>query len=276
MFNIETVEDVKLLKELTKSNETERIKALEDEIVTLKKVVKDQSRTIISMRKQDAPLTRREVQELISEAITKKTTTVKAPKKSIPVMKSNKDKEFVITPSLFKHKVVSPYYKIFVQGNTLLHKSKTNHENILPISTVQFLTIVEKFTKGKNKILDKDVQEICDLCEISKHQFAKIYYNLKEGNFFETIETIHSQIKQTSFLIKNGFIFIKDGAKEHNTGIDIKTFKELVSIYANSRTPYLTIYKLSKDPTYKDINPIFLLTILRKNDTVSKAIGEKK
>ena len=271
MFNIETVEDVRILKELTKNDENERIKLLEQEVLDLKDIARTQNTTIESLRRKEAPLTKADVKKLITEAIKGASTSI--PKKKVTLV-ANDDSEFVITPGLLKHKVVSPYNKIFVQGNTLIHKSATNHENELPVSTIQFLTIVEKFTKGKNKIKTKDAQTICKLCNISKHQFAKIYYNLKEGNFFDTINIIHTQIKQTTFMYKNGFIYIKKGADEFDTGIDKKTFDYLLNVYINSNTPYLTIYKLSME--LPKINPIFLLTILRRNDVVSKLLEGKK
>lgn len=270
MFSIETKEDVLLLKELTRNNDNERIKILEQEIEDLRQTVRNQDLTITALKNTDTVLTRAEVKSLISEAIKGATTL---PKKKVTLMKKDTD-EFVITPGLLKHKVVSPYHKIFVKGNTLVHKAASNHENVLPISTVQFLLIVEKFTKSKNKLTTKDAQTICNLCDISKHQFAKIYYNLKEGNFFETIETIHSQIKQATFLYKEGFIYIKNGAEELDTGIDKKTFKYLLNVYANSNTPYLTVYKLSRE--YPKINPIFLLTVLKRNDIVSKLMAAKE
>ena len=271
MFNIETVEDVKILKELTKNNDFEKIRALETEVEDLKRVVSLQTRTIKSLT-QAKPLTKDDVKKIIQESIKTAPKKRRGRKKASTVNIENE--EFKITPGLLKHKVVSPYNKIFVQGDTLIHKSATNHENILPITTIQFLMIVEKFTAGKNKIFNKDVQNICNLCDISKHQFAKIYYNLKEGNFFETIDTIHTQIKQTTFLYKNGFIFIKKGAEEYNTKIDARTFRRLVDIYVNSNTPYLTIYKLSREYS-KDINPIFLLTVLRRNETILKLLEGK-
>lgn len=272
MFNIETVEDVKILRELTKNNDNERIKALEQEVFDLKEVVKNQNSIISELKEAENPLTKADVVNLIAESIkgTKKTV----PKKRVSLVKKDKSAEFTINPSLFKHKIVSPYHKIFVQGNTLIHKAASNHENELPVSTIQFLLIVEKFIKSKNKISVKDAQTICNLCDISKQQFAKIYYNLKEGRFFEAIDTIDTQIKQTTFMYKNGFIHIKKGTDEFNTGIDKKTYDYLINVYVNSNTPYLTIYKLSKE--YPKINPIFLLTVLRRNVSVSKLLGEKQ
>lgn len=272
MFNIETLEDVQILKELTKNEDNERIRMLEQEVSDLKETIRSQNMTINSLQKADTPLTRTEIQKLITDAIKGASTKV-TKNKRVPVVRDERE-EFVITPGLIKHKVVAPYNKIFVQGNTLIHKSVSNHENKIPISTVQFLLIVEKFTKNKNKISIREAQKICNLCDISKNQFAKIYYNLKEGHFFNTIEAIDTQIKQTNFIFKNGYIHIKKGGEELNTGIDKKTFNHLVNVYINSNTPYLTIYKLSRE--YSKINPIFLLTVLRKNDAVSKSMAGKK
>lgn len=279
MFNIETVEDVEILQALTRSFENEKIKELEQDILELRNVVKRQNSII---KKQDGviqelqtrkPLTRKDVEGLISSAIDSKTAVGKTPKKRVKVVR-NDDDEFYIPPSYFTHKIVSKYNELIVQGNQILHLAKSGHTNTIPVTTLQFLTIVERFTRGKNKIVEKDADELCKICGISKNQFSKIYYNLKEGVFFKAIESIDKQLKQVSFTYKNGFIYVRMGNKEYNTKVDKSLFAYLLNVYVNSDTPYLTIYKLSLEK--KDIEPIFLLSLLRKNDKVSKAIGGNK
>lgn len=279
MFNIETLEDVKILRALTKSSENERIKELEQDILDLRGVVTKQNSIIkkqhglIEELQERKPLTRKDVESLISSAISKKTTTGKNPRKRVKILRKDTD-EFTIPPSYFKHKIVSKYNELIVQGNEILHIAKSGHTNVIPITTLQFLTIVEKFTKNKNKILEKDVEPLCNICEISRNQFAKIYYNLKEGVFFNIIEAVDKQLRQASFYYDNGFISIMMGNKKYNTKVDKKLYAYLINVYVNSDTPYLTIYKLSKE--HKEIEPIFLLSILRKNDKVSQAIGGNK
>lgn len=279
MFNIETIEDVKILKALTRSSENDRIKELEQDLLDLRGVITKQNSVIktqqglIDELKEMKPLTKKDVELLISSAIKQKTSTGHTPRKRVKILRKDTD-EFVIPPSYFKHKIVSKYNELIVQGNDILHKAKSGHVNTIPITTLQFLTIVEKFTKGKSKILEKDVDPLCNICEISRNQFSKIYYNLKEGVFFDVIESIDKQLKQASFFYQDGFIYIQMGNKKFNTKVDKNLYAYLLNVYVNSDTPYLTIYKLSKEK--KDIEPIFLLSLLRKNEKVSQAIGGNK
>lgn len=272
MFNIETLEDVRILKELTRSSDRERIKELEADIVDLREIVTKQN-GIIKDLKASKPLTREDVESLISSAIKQNPPATKAPAKRAKVLRKDND-EFFIPPSFFAHNIVSKYNKLIVQGNDILHLAKSGHTKTVPISTLELLSLVEKFNQTKRKILEKDAKAFCKLFGISKNQFSKIYYNLKEGVFFDVIESIDSQLRQASFSYKNGYIFIKMGNKEYNTKVDKKTFAYLLNVYVNSNTPYLAIYKLSKEK--RNIEPIFLLSLLRKNDKVSQAIGGNK
>ena len=65
-----------------------------------------------------------------------------------------------------------------------------------------------------------------------------------------------------------------DGGNSIDTKIDEKLFNYLLNVYVNSDQPYSTIYKLSKER--KDINPIHLLAVLKRNEVVSKTITQSR
>ena len=163
------------------------------------------------------------------------------------------------------------FNRFVVQGNDLIHITKINQQMDFPISVIQFLALVEVFKYRKGTFSEDDVSNFCKLYNINKVQFGRIYYNLKEGTFYNLIEEIDKQVRQTSFSIRDNNIHIVEGGKAINTNIDVTTFRNLVNIYVNSEQPYSAIYKLSRE--YKKINPVHLLAVLRRNEIISKLIA---
>ena len=70
------------------------------------------------------------------------------------------------------------------------------------------------------------------------------------------------------------FIYIINKGKKFNTEISVDLFNTLIQIYVNSNKEFETIFKLSME--HKKINPIYLLTVLKRNALVSEAILNKK
>ena len=91
---------------------------------------------------------------------------------------------------------------------------------------------------------------------------------------FLKFNTIDNQIKQSSFQVIDDFIYIINKGKKFNTEISVDLFNTLIQIYVNSNKEFETIFKLSME--HKKINPIYLLTVLKRNALVSEAILNKK
>ena len=274
MFNIETLEDVKILKELTNSTNDAKIRELELELQDLsqrnnellaitqeqKKVIDKISNSLITPEQ-----CRDIVFNMLNNVSKKDIVKRRASKiKTIGVPKPDEE-EFEFAKAMRKK-----FNKIIVEGNTLIHYTIKNQKMKLPVSTIQLLAMVEVYQHRQRKLLNKDSRNICKLFDINKVQFGKIYYNLKEGVFFETLNEIDNQIKRTNFRYKNGTIHIVNGTNLIDTKIDAKTFNYLVNVYANSNQPYSTVYRLSKEKP--QLNPIHLLSVLKKNSFISKMI----
>lgn len=275
MFNIETAEDVKILKELTGiSNDDTRLKELEDRVQQLSKenadltiLTKQQKITIDKLTKSaiTADQCRNIVFDLLSNS--SKPKVIKEKAKRIPTLPKPDNEEFEFQAVMRKK-----FHSILVEGNNLTHYTVRSQKMPLPVSTIELLAIVEVYQYRKRKLLNKDQRNICKLFGINKVQFGKIYYNLKEGVFFKALEEINNQIRGAVFRIKNGTIHIVDGSNTIDTKVDVKKFNYLLNIYVNSDQPYATIYKLSKEN--KDIDPIHLLLLMKKNVSVSNAITQ--
>lgn len=270
MFKIETTEDVKILKELTKSSNDYKIQELELEIQRLSKInndlltISEQQKQIIDKLNKNA-VTAEQCRSIVFDLIKnqpKKETLIK--NKKISVVKSDTD-DFVFT-KIMKRK----FNQLLVNGNTLIHYTKKNQKMPFALTVLELLAFTETYLHRDRKLYNKDSEKLCKLFDINKVQFGRIYYNLKEGVFFKTLEEIDNQIKRTSFKIVDKNIYIINSGKEIDTKIDVELFNYLVNIYVNSNQPYLTIYKLSKE--HKDINPIFLLTVLKRNGFITKLI----
>lgn len=276
MFSIETPEDVKILKELTKSSNDVRIAELELEVQKLSQVnnellVKSQQQTEVLDRIMKSLVTADQCKDIVFDLMngSSKKEVIKNRKRArIGIPKPDND-EFDFAQAMKKK-----FNKILVEGNTLIHHTVKNQKMELPISTLELLAFVEVYQYRTRKLLNKDSRNICKLYGINKVQFGKIYYNLKEGIFFDVLNEINSQIRGTNFKFSNGTIHILEGGKSIDTKIDDKLFNYFLNVYVNSEKPYLTIYKLSKEK--RNINPIHLLAVLRKNELVSKVIKQSR
>lgn len=278
MINIETIEDVKVLKELIQDNS--RMIELEEQVGFLTDTVKTQNKLIKQLSKKEA-LTAEDVLTIMRKALKEEQKTVvknvkmptakKSKRKRVQSAPSPKD-VFVIPKNLKEKDIVKPYNKILLDGNVLIHKTTMNQKRKIPISTVELLYLLESYKSRGNKLLVEDVNFFSKLFDINKVQFCKILYNLGEGTFFNAINSIDDQIKQSNFKYKNGSIHIINKGKTYDTKISAKDFEYMVNVYINDNKPYKVIFNLSKEN--KKINPIHLLTILRRNTVVSKAITE--
>lgn len=274
MFSIETTEDVRILKELAGFSNDNRIKELELEVQELSRannellaITQEQKELIGNITK--SLVTADKCRDIVSDMLknTSKSNDVNRKKvRTIGIPKPDED-EFTFAKVMRKE-----FNKIIVDGNQLIHHTIKNQRMPLPISTVELLAFVEVYQYRQRKLLNKDSRNICKLFRINKVQFGKLYYNLKEGVFFDTINEIDNQIKRTNFKLQNGTIHIVDGSNLINTKIDSRMFHYLVNVYVNSKQPYSAIYKLSKEK--HQINPIHILTVLKRNDTVSKAFAQ--
>lgn len=271
MFSIETTDDIKILKELTGISNDPRIVELENKVAELSKsnlelaeITTKQMKIINELKGK--LVTADDCRGIVTDLMNKKSTTTKTPAKRgrVKVVQSSTD-EFNLIPTMKKK-----FNRIIVEGNTLIHYTIKNQKMKLPISTLELMAMVEIYQHRQRKLLNQDATNICKLYDISKIQFGKLYYNLQEGVFFNALEEIDKQIRRTNFKVVNESIHIVEGGRSIDTGIDNETFNRLSSIYVNSNQPYSTIYKLSRE--YKNIDPVHLLTVLRRNSIVSKTI----
>lgn len=276
MFSIETSEDVRILKELTSSSNDSRIQELELEVQKLSQVNNELLETSQQQKKvidkiMKSLVTADQCKDIVFDLMngsSKKEVITKRKRAKIGVPKPDTD-EFDFAQVMKKK-----FNKILVEGNTLVHHTIKNQRMNLPISTIELLAFVEVYQYRKRKLLNKDYKNICKLFGINKVQFGRIYYNLKEGTFFNVLDEVNNQIKRTNFKFRNGKIYIIDGGNSIDTKIDEKLFNYLLNVYVNSDQPYSTIYKLSKEK--RDINPIHLLAVLKRNEVVSKAITQSR
>lgn len=268
MFSIETTEDVKILKELTGFSNDMRIKELELQVQKLSQaneelsiLTKEQKKVIDTMGKN--LVTADQCREIVLNLF-KSPTKEKVPQKNLNTM-ADPNEEFSFTNAMQKK-----FNKIIVEGNKLIHYTVRNQRMDIPISTIELLALVEVYQKRHRKLLNKDSKNICKLYGINKVQFGKLYYNIKQGSFFNTLDEINNQIRKANFKLKNGTIHLVDGANLINTKVDPKMFNQLLNIYVNSNQPYSAIYKLSREKS--QIDPIHILILLRKNTVVSQTI----
>lgn len=272
MFSIETQQDVEILKALTKTNNDTKIKELELEIKRLslaneQLLRKTEEQYELMGRLNKSLVTAEQCRDIVFELINGGAQKERLKKISSSHKIPNEEEEFDFTESM-KRK----FNEILVEGNNLIHYTVRNQRMDLPISTIELLALVEVYQARKRKLLNKDSRNICKLYGISKVQFGKLYYNLKEGIFFNSLNDIDNQIKRTNFKLHNGTIHIIEGPNLIDTKITIQVYNQLLNIYVNSNQPYATIYKLSKE--HKELDPIHILTVLKRNIVVSKIIME--
>lgn len=278
MINIETIDDVKILKELT--GDDSRIIELESKLKDLNNIVEEQNRVmkrqneIIKEIRSQKVLTAQDVMDIMFKEMNKQSVS-KLPKSkpSKAVKETNGDKYFNVPQSLIDKGLAKEYNKILVDGNTLIHYTVRNQKMKIPVTTIELLYMLEKQKSRGGKLLEKDVDNFSKLFNVPRQKLVKVCYNLQERVFFDAINTIDNQIKQSTFKYKNGFIYIVSNGKEFNTKMTPQLFNELVQIYVNSNKEFETIFNLSREIRCKEINPIYLLTLLKRNSFVSKVIA---
>lgn len=277
MINIETIDDVKILKELTKNNSdmVELKTELGDLRATIElqgQLINKQNETIKKLSSQKSLTAQEVVDALLAhrEVVLPKRVDVR-PK--IQKVKTDND-YFEIPKSLFRKGIVKDYNKIIVDGNDLIHLTVKNQKMKIPVSTVQLLYMLEVQKSRGGRLLDKDVTHFCNVFNLTRQQISKVCYNLQERVFFDAINTVDNQIKQSNFKIIDNSIYILHNSKKFDTKISVDLFDTLVQIYINSNKEFETIFKLSME--HKKINPIHLLTVLKRNSLVSKAIASNK
>ena len=277
MINIETIDDVKILKELTK-NSSDMVE-LKTELGDLKatielqgQLINKQNETIKKLSSQKSLTAQEVVDALLAhrEVVLPKRVDVR-PK--IQQIKTDND-YFEIPQSLFRKGIVKDYNKIIVDGNDLIHLTVKNQKMKIPVSTVQLLYMLEVQKSRGGKLLNKDVTHFCNVFNLTRQQISKVCYNLQERVFFDAINSVDNQIKQSNFKVINDSIYILYNNKKFDTKISVDLFDTLVQIYINSNKEFETIFKLSME--HKKINPIHLLTVLKRNSFVSKAIASDK
>ena len=271
MFSIETTQDVEILRELTKGSNDDEIKKLKSQIIELTKANEElciqnerQEATINNMRK--TLVTPDQCRDIVFELMQgKKSTEVRRKKVGkVPVIHKDTD-EFSFTKQMQRG-----FNKVYFNGDKLVHHTVRNQDMNIPINVLELLALVEVYQYRQRKLLNKDAKNFCKLYGISKVQFGKIYYNLLEGNFFEVLENIDNHIRSVSFRYQDGFIYITKGGKQYNTKISKEDYKYLLNLYINNDQPYAAIYKLSHE--MKKIDPMALLIVLRRNESVSKIL----
>lgn len=275
MFSIETTEDIKILKELTGFSNDKRIQELETEVQQLSqannelvKLTQNQMKVIEKINK--SLVTADQCKDIVFDLLNGASKPEILAKKQKNKNKGGRPSRIEQEEFGFSKSMEKTYNKILVEGNKLIHLTSRNQRMQLPISTIELLALVEVYQYRHRKLLNKDYKNISKLYGINVAQFGKIYYNLKEGTFFNALNKIDSEIRKTEFLIKQGTIHVIDGSQTIDTKIDSKMFNEFLNIYVNSNQPYSTIYRLSKENP--QINPIDLLIVLRKNKAVSKKL----
>lgn len=260
MIKLETIEDIELLKELISTlghentvDESRMIAIQETQEKLLKEIESlNQKISVLS----DNVSTASKDREVKEEIIIPKRSRLRNSDDFIPYSNSQEE-----------------YQRISLQGEKIIHtflNKGVDRDSELPVNIFELLSIIERFKKGNDSIKVKEVDTFCKMFGISKVQFSKIYYNLLHGKFDGIISEMDKMIAQSLFTIEKHFIY----RNNHDTGVDIKTFREVVSIYANSPNPLCAACKLIHEKN--DIDSFDLFVILRKSGIISKIIeGEE-
>lgn len=272
MFSIETTDDIKILKELTNFSSDSRIKELELEVQRLSEINEEllntsKEQAALIKKISDSFVTSKQCRDIVFDLVQNRSSRKNLSKEGKASIVTNKDGDEINLTTAMR----LSYSTIVVKGNTLINHTKRNQDYLIPITTLELLALMEIYQYRERKLLYKDQKNICKLFNINKVQFGKIYFNIKNGVFFDALNSIDNKIKQTSFKIKDGSIWIIDKGKSYDTKIDKEKFNYLVNVYVNSNQPYAAVYKLSKEET--NIDPIHLLTVLRKHEKVSELVA---
>lgn len=270
MISIETSSDIQILKELIdtltdkKDVEQNVISDMQERILSIEELQLKNLQSIVSLSKK--------VEEISS--ILKDKETIHVPKmpvseeesKKAPVKRHRAKENDPFVP----HKNSSvKYQKISLDDINIVHSflnRGTYRDSILPINIFELLAIIERFSKNGDYLTVKEAKSFCKVFKMTTPQFSKIYYNLTQGSFNGVIAEMDKMIGESMFTYEKRHIYRND----HDTGVDIKGFKELVSIYANDSYPLCAACKLIHEK--KDINPFDLFTILRKSKVISKIL----
>lgn len=269
MFSIETTDDIKILKELTNFSSDARIRELELEVKRLSEINEEllttsKEQAVLIKKISDSFVTSKQCRDIVFDLVQNRSKRENLSKEGKASLVKNKDGDEVNLTSAMR----LSYSTVIVKGNTLINHTKRNQDYLIPITTLELLALMEVYQYRNRKLLYKDQKNICKLFDINKVQFGKLYFNIQNGVFFNVINDIDKKIKQTNFKIKEGRIYIIDKGNAIDTKIDKKKFDYLVNVYVNSNQPYSAIYKLSKEES--EVDPIHLLSILRRHEVVSK------
>ena len=285
MIEINTAEDIKLLKEMTKAFSDdvdtdslvdnlglkslyESNEILEKKIDTLIEVGKSNLKVmdciLAAIQGLESKIGSIEIPEPIKEVEDK-------PKEKPKVRKSYAKKDnSIFEPYRAERK---EYQMIELEGQNLYHCFTANSKNgiqkhLLPINVFELLVIAEFFSKGQRSITFKEAKDLCELFSITRPQFSKVYYNLTIGKFDYIFSKIDKMINDSVFTFKKSHIY----RNNHDTNLDKKTYQELLSIYINGGNSFLTILKLIREN--KDVDSYDMLIMLKKSGHVTKILDE--
>ena len=287
MINLETTEDVKLLKEMidvlglgnnsavnvdveelmrwvkTKTEALEiRVGALEKENHDLGLAYKVVQGRLDNLEKEREQILTR-ISELENNSVVKKINkNITTPKKRKPL---KKDDNFIPYD-----KDMNEYHLLFLNGAQISHvfiNRGAEREVNLPIDVFELLAIVEKYKKNGNSLKVREVDDFCKTFGLNKSQFSKIFYNMTIGKFDGVLAEINKMIGDSVFTFKKSHIYRND----HDTNMDKDTLNELVSIYANDPYPFSAANKIIKEK--EDIDPFDLFITLKQSSAIYKIIG---
>lgn len=290
MINLETTDDIKLLKELIEvlgikndSNENVdidtlvkwckgtvnslevRVAKLERENHDLGLMYKTLQGRLDGFEKEKAEMTKR-IKSLEEKSVVKKINkNITAPHSRRKPLK--KEDDFIPYD-----KDKNEYHLLLLKGEKIIHvflNKGMEREVTLPIDIFELLAIVERFRKGGNKLKVREVDEFCGLFGLNKTQFSKIFYNLNIGKFDGVLADVNKMIGDSVFTVKNSHIF----RNNHDTNMDFDLFNELTSIYVNDPYPFSAANKIIKEKQ-EEIDPFDLFISLKKSRAISKVLGE--
>lgn len=280
MISLETTSDIELLKELidtlTKDQKEDiDLNPIIDRISLLEKKQND-----IINKQNDIIMKLLSVEIKINKNLENFSENIKESSKKLETLEDNTDNEekkqrrprqkeedpFVPYVNAQKE-----YQKVSLDGVNIIHSFLNRgkyRDSMLPINIFELLAVIERFRANGDFLKVKEVDKFCSIFNMTRPQFSKIYYNLTRGNFDSIIAEVDSMIGESVFTFKKSHIY-RNG---HDTNMDSKDFKELVSIYANEAYPLCAACKLIHEKN--DIDPFDLFIVLRKSSAVSKIVGD--
>ena len=276
MISLETTSDIQLLKELIETLTEKKgvdqnvISDMQERILSIEELQLKNLKSIVSLSKK--------VEEISS--ILKDKETIHVPEICVPDKEKEEPEKKKKAP-IKRHRAKEgdpfvphknsqvKYQKISLDDINIVHSFLNRgayRDSLLPINIFELLAIIERFSKNGDYLTVKEAKSFCKVFKMTTPQFSKIYYNLTQGSFNGVIAEMDKMIGESMFTYEKRHIYRND----HDTGVDIKEFKELVSIYANDSYPLCAACKLIHERN--DINPFDLFTILRKSKVISKIL----